>query len=146
MLERTLIPKFTTTFSMIRALRWMPIIKSITFGTCALLEGEAHWLPFFSRRTRTFRGSFSQRKRIVFHSTLLSSRALTFSRPTVCNLQRLFFLCASTSPWMQQRQRRVFQVVFQEKRKASHEFSVRSTEQPSFQSGVVSSLTFLNST
>ena len=53
----------------------------------------------------------------------------------------IFLLCPSTCPWLEQRQRRTFQVVIREKRNASHDFSVGDTGQPIFQSGAVSHVT-----
>ena len=100
------------------------------------LEGAARWLVFLSPRTLPFRGSFSQRipswragrsrtlsfsfgitllLKIVFHSTLFSSRALTFRRPQspLC-----LFHCPYTHLWLQQRQNRAFEDVIQVKRNA----------------------------
>ena len=49
MLESTLIPKFATSILMTEALRWMPIIRGITFRTFALLNGEVRGLVFFPK-------------------------------------------------------------------------------------------------
>ena len=149
MLERTLIPKFATSFPMKRTLRWRPVITSIPFRTITLFKKAKHvgWV-FFSRRTFACRGpsfqevpswragrsrtltfscGFSLALWIVFHSTLISSRALN-AVSTVA-----FFLCPWTCPWLQQRQRRAFQIVFHERRIASHEIFVPSAGPPSVQ-------------
>ena len=96
--ERRLISKFTTLFIR-RTLRRMPIVTSIpswtiTFSSAKQIgwfsfpEGLAR--PSFQgitswrvRRSRTlsFPFGFSPLLRIVFHSTLVSSRALTLSCP-----------------------------------------------------------------
>ena len=58
--------------------------------------------------------------RVSFRTFLLESTDLSSS--VVRSLQFVFFLCPQTCPWLQQRQRRAFQVVLHEKRNASHDF------------------------
>ena len=86
MLQRTLDPKCAIPCLIRRTLRWMPVITGIPFWTI----GEACWLVLLSHspkipswragrsRTLTFSFGFSLLLWIVFHSTLNSSRALTF--------------------------------------------------------------------
>ena len=141
MLERTLTPYK-------RGLKRVTIITSISFWTFALLEGVARRLVYFlkglyrwgffypwkfhrrelDRDPFSFSFSFGLTPclGVLFRSTLVTSRASSI----VCNLQYVFVLCRQTYLWLQQRQRRAFQVVLDEKRYESQKFSVRSTRPP----------------
>ena len=59
---------------------------------------------------------------IVFRSALFSSRTLTFRRPLYAVSNFVFFLCPQICPWLQQRRKQAFDVVFHENRNASHDF------------------------
>ena len=85
----TLIPKCAASF-LREARKWTPIITGISYWTRSLLSRRR--LVFYSSRTRNFRvcctvwepvrlPGITPPLGIVFHSTLLSSRALTFSCP-----------------------------------------------------------------
>ena len=119
---------------------WMSLITGITCRTLALLEGEACWLVMFSGQhgrvgTLSLSFGFTLLVRIVLHSTPWSSRALTFRCP-LYTISSVSSIC----PWLQQRQRRTFQVVFHKKINASHELSVSARGHHRFQSGAVSRL------
>ena len=75
------------------------------------------------------------------HSQLFSSSALTFCCPLCVISNASFFLCPSTCPWLQQRQRRALQVGFHEKKHPAHDYLYHHL----FQSGAVSNLTVANS-
>ena len=143
----------------------MPVITSIPFWAVVLAKGEACWLVFHTCKTFACQGSSIQgiwpwragRSRtlsfsfgfsllfwIVFHSALISSRALTFCCPLYAISTASFSFARGLPFWLQQRQRRAFQVVFHEKRNASHDFSVPGIGTPFLKSGVVSRFTLLN--
>ena len=63
--------------------------------------------------------------RVSFHT--LSFESIDLSSSIACNLHNVFFLSAWTYLQLQQRQRRAGQVVFYEKRNASHDLFVRRT-------------------
>ena len=102
MLKRTLTHMFAVPCMMKRTLSRMPIITSIPSWTVTLCEREASWLDFFleglflvgvpftkefrrgeldGREPLSFSHGFSLLLLIVFQSTLISSRALTFYCP-----------------------------------------------------------------
>ena len=66
---------------------------------------------------------------LVNTDLLLSNVCMIFCCPMYA-ISIVAFLCPQTCPWLQHRQRRFFQVVFHEKRNASHEFSVPSVGAP----------------
>ena len=70
--------------------------------------------------------------RVSFHTHLLESIDL-FGCPLYGISTVAVSFAPWTCPWLQQGQRRTFQVVFHEKRHASHEFVAPNKEPPSFQ-------------
>ena len=72
--------------------------------------------------------------RVSLHNSVLESTDLALS--VARNLQCFSSLCPWSCTWLQQRQRRAFQVVFHMKRNASHEFAVPSIGPPYLKSGV----------
>ena len=100
------------------ALRRMPIITGISFWTSALLEGIAGFscpgglVPFGFPLHK----EVPSRCRVPCHTFHFESTG-----PFVVHCTQSF-LCPWTSHWPQQRQRRVCQVDFHEKRNASHIF------------------------
>ena len=147
--KRTLTHMFAVACVMKRTLSRMPIITSILSWTVTLCEREASLLvlfpegvflvgfPFSQRipswragrsRTLYFSHGSSLLLLIVFQSTLISSRALTFC----CPLNAISTVFLWTCHWQCQRQ--AFQVVFHVNRNASDDFSVpRIGGPPSFE-------------
>ena len=144
-IKRTLTHMFAVACVMKRTLSRMPIITSILSWTVTLCEREASLLvlfpegvflvgfPFSQRipswragrsRTLYFSHGSSLLLLIVFQSTLISSRALTFC----CPLNAISTVFLWTCHWQCQRQ--AFQVVFHVNRNASHDFSVPSIGGP----------------
>ena len=143
MLERTLISKFCNFFLVRGSLKRMPVIMGVFCWTLALSRRRSTiagfsfpeaLVPFglpsrceFHRgagRSRTPSSSFgfSLLLWIVFHSTLLSSTALTF-----CPLDAIstvsFFRCPWSCPWPQQRHFSSWSRL--EMRNASHKLSLQ---------------------
>ena len=146
MLERTLTPKFAIPFLMKGTLWWEPVITCVSFETMTLqkakhvgwfsftegllscrgpsFQGIPSWRPGRSR-TLIFSFEFSLLLCIVFHSTLLSSKALTCCCPLYAIFTVSLSFALKTCPWRQQRQWRASQmVVFHWMRNASRDLSV----------------------
>ena len=84
-------------------------------------------------RTLSFSIGLSLLLWIVFHSTLISLRALTFCCPWYAIFHCFFSLCPQTGPRLQG-QRRALQVFFREKRNASHRLLLQVPDHHHFQS------------
>ena len=137
----------------------VPVITGIPFGTITLINNAKHFGWFSSPQDSFLSGSLFPRNSVVeswmianpsfgfsllwmvFHSTLMSLRALIFC----CPLSAISTVYILRCPWLQQRQRRAFEVVFHEKRTAPHDSCVRNTGLPCFQTGEVYRFTLLNS-
>ena len=100
--------------------------------SCVSLSVEVHDGELDSREPLPFSFAFSLIRGIVCHSTLISSRALTLWCPSYEFYSGFFCLCPHSCPWLQQRQRRAFQVVFNKRRHASHVFAVPRIGPPYF--------------
>ena len=115
-LTRTFAPTFATPFSTKRHAGWTPMITSMPLKkrqsllagplflrTCSCrgssFQGISSWRTGLLR-TQTFSFAFSLLHWIVFHATLISSRALT----VCCSLHTVstvsFFFCPQVCPWL----------------------------------------------
>ena len=142
MFKRALTPKFAIPFLMRGALRWMPVIRGIPCRSKGKHVGTSFPVgSLFPRNSvmesRTVATPYlflwvpaHSLGRVSFHTYLFKSTDLLLS--IVRNIHCFFFLCPQTCPWLQLRQKRAFQVAFNEKRNASHDFSAPRRGPPSF--------------
>ena len=131
--------QIATSLVMIRALKRMAVVTSISLWTVSLFEGEARGLVFFSRNN-SFMESWTvanpflfhwihafSLNRVSFHICLLESINLLLS--TVCNLQ--CFLCPFALDCNSVRGG-----ISREVKILAHENSVQGSRPPYFPSGV----------